>query len=66
VRERERERKIHQREREWREGERKRELPQVIAQPDPLGFLPSVIIEEGRGEIFCLVEGEEGLGYKGS
>jgi hypothetical protein len=27
-----------------------RDYQQVIAQPDPLGFLPSVIIEEGRGE----------------
>jgi hypothetical protein len=45
-----REKKIHRRERVTRGRERKRELPQVIAQPDPLGFLPSVIIEEGRGE----------------
>jgi hypothetical protein len=48
--EREREKKIHRRERVTRGRERKRELHQVIAQLDPLGFLPSVIIEEGKGE----------------
>jgi hypothetical protein len=30
--------------------ERKRELPQAVAQPNPLGFLPSVITEEEKGE----------------
>jgi hypothetical protein len=40
-----------ERERERREKERKRELPQVVAQPNPLGFLPSVITDEEKGEI---------------
>jgi hypothetical protein len=45
-------------ERGQREGERKRELPQVVAQPNPIGFLPSVIIEEERGELFVLLRGK--------
>jgi hypothetical protein len=57
--ERERERRKYTEERErvtrGRGRERKRELPQVIAQPNPLGFLPSVIIEEGRGETTPIV-----------
>jgi hypothetical protein len=36
----EREKKIHQSERGQREGEIKRELLQVVAQPNPIGFLP--------------------------
>jgi len=40
------------------EGERERELPQVAAQPNPIGFLPSVIIEEESGEIFVLLRGK--------
>jgi hypothetical protein len=38
--EREREKKIHQSEKGQREGEIKRELLQVVSQPNPIGFLP--------------------------
>jgi hypothetical protein len=39
------------------ERERERGLPQVVAQPNPLGFLPSVITEEEKGEILYCWEG---------